>query len=102
LYVSALLFFFDAAGISAQAFQAGRTWNWFSVQKILRDTADRRKMDGFCTGYRVQFNSALGPYKGGLRFHPSVNLSILKFLGFEQVFKNSLTTLPIGGGKGGS
>jgi glutamate dehydrogenase (NADP+) len=53
-------------------------------------------------GYRVQFNSALGPYKGGLRFHPSVNLSILKFLGFEQVFKNSLTTLPIGGGKGGS
>ena len=54
------------------------------------------------TGYRVQFNSAIGPYKGGLRFHPSVNLSILKFLGFEQVFKNSLTTLPMGGGKGGS
>ena len=53
-------------------------------------------------GYRIQFNGALGPYKGGLRFHPSVNLSILKFLGFEQVFKNSLTTLPIGGGKGGS
>jgi glutamate dehydrogenase (NADP+) len=53
-------------------------------------------------GYRVQFNSALGPYKGGLRFHPSVNLSIIKFLGFEQVFKNSLTTLPMGGGKGGS
>ncbi|MFC0277435.1 NADP-specific glutamate dehydrogenase [Enterococcus devriesei] len=53
-------------------------------------------------GYRVQFNSALGPYKGGLRFHPSVNLSILKFLGFEQIFKNSLTDLPIGGGKGGS
>jgi glutamate dehydrogenase (NADP+) len=53
-------------------------------------------------GYRVQFNNALGPYKGGLRFHPSVNLSILKFLGFEQIFKNSLTTLPIGGGKGGS
>ncbi len=53
-------------------------------------------------GYRVQFNSAIGPYKGGLRFHPSVNLSILKFLGFEQVFKNSLTTLPMGGGKGGS
>ena len=49
-------------------------------------------------GYRVQFNSAIGPYKGGLRFHPSVNLSILKFLGFEQIFKNSLTTLPIGGG----
>lgn len=53
-------------------------------------------------GYRVQFNNAIGPYKGGLRFHPSVNLSILKFLGFEQVFKNSLTTLPMGGGKGGS
>ena len=54
------------------------------------------------TGYRVQFNNAIGPYKGGLRFHPSVNLSILKFLGFEQTFKNALTTLPMGGGKGGS
>ena len=54
------------------------------------------------TGFRVQFNSAIGPYKGGLRFHPSVNLGIIKFLGFEQVFKNSLTGLPIGGGKGGS
>ena len=53
-------------------------------------------------GYRVQFNGAIGPYKGGLRFHPSVNLSILKFLGFEQTFKNALTTLPMGGGKGGS
>ena len=53
-------------------------------------------------GYRVQFNSAIGPYKGGLRFHPSVNQGILKFLGFEQIFKNSLTGLPIGGGKGGS
>ena len=53
-------------------------------------------------GYRVQFNSAIGPYKGGLRFHPSVNLGIIKFLGFEQIFKNSLTGLPIGGGKGGS
>jgi len=53
-------------------------------------------------GYRIQFNNAIGPYKGGLRFHPSVNLSILKFLGFEQIFKNSLTTLPMGGGKGGS
>ena len=53
-------------------------------------------------GYRVEFSSAIGPYKGGMRFHPSVNLSILKFLGFEQVFKNSLTTLPIGGGKGGA
>lgn len=54
------------------------------------------------TGYRVQFNSAIGPYKGGLRLHPSVNTSIIKFLGFEQIFKNSLTGLPIGGGKGGS
>lgn len=54
------------------------------------------------TGYRVQFNNAIGPYKGGLRFHPSVNLSILKFLGFEQIFKNALTTLPLGGAKGGA
>ncbi|HMR17201.1 MAG TPA: Glu/Leu/Phe/Val dehydrogenase dimerization domain-containing protein, partial [Mariniflexile sp.] len=53
-------------------------------------------------GYRIQMNSAIGPYKGGLRFHPTVNMSILKFLAFEQVFKNSLTTLPMGGGKGGS
>lgn len=53
-------------------------------------------------GYRVQFNGALGPYKGGLRFHPTVNQSIMKFLGFEQIFKNALTGLPIGGGKGGS
>lgn len=54
------------------------------------------------TGYRIQFNSAIGPYKGGLRFHPTVNLSILKFLGFEQIFKNALTGQPIGGGKGGA
>ena len=53
-------------------------------------------------GFRVQFNSAIGPYKGGLRFHPSVNLSVIKFLGFEQIFKNSLTSLPMGGSKGGS
>ena len=53
-------------------------------------------------GFRVQYNQAIGPYKGGLRLHPSVNLSIIKFLGFEQIFKNALTTLPIGGGKGGS
>ena len=53
-------------------------------------------------GFRIQMNSAIGPYKGGLRFHPSVTLSVLKFLAFEQVFKNSLTTLPMGGGKGGS
>ena len=53
-------------------------------------------------GFRVEFNSAIGPYKGGLRFHPSVNLSVVKFLGFEQIFKNALTGLPMGGGKGGS
>ena len=53
-------------------------------------------------GFRVQFNSAIGPYKGGLRFHPSVTASVIKFLGFEQTLKNSLTTLPMGGGKGGS
>ena len=53
------------------------------------------------TGYRVQFNNSIGPYKGGLRLHPSVNLSVIKFLGFEQVFKNSLTGLPMGGAKGG-
>ncbi len=53
-------------------------------------------------GYRVEMNSAIGPYKGGLRFHPNVNLSVLKFLAFEQIFKNSLTTLPMGGGKGGA
>ena len=53
-------------------------------------------------GFRVQFNSAMGPYKGGLRFHPSVNVGIIKFLGFEQTFKNALTGMPIGGGKGGS
>ena len=53
-------------------------------------------------GFRIQMNSAIGPYKGGLRFHPTVNLSVLKFLAFEQVFKNSLTTLPMGGGKGGA
>ena len=54
------------------------------------------------SGFRIEFNSALGPYKGGLRFHPSVNLSIIKFLGFEQIFKNALTGLPMGGGKGGA
>src|SRR5512140_3695489 len=53
-------------------------------------------------GFRIQFNNAIGPYKGGLRFHPSVNIGIIKFLGFEQIFKNSLTTLPMGGAKGGS
>ncbi|MEI6395488.1 MAG: NADP-specific glutamate dehydrogenase [Verrucomicrobiota bacterium] len=64
-----------------------------------QDDAGRMQVN---RGFRVQFNSAIGPFKGGLRFHPSVNLSILKFLGFEQIFKNALTTLPMGGGKGGS
>jgi glutamate dehydrogenase (NADP+) len=64
-----------------------------------QDDAGRMQVN---RGFRVQFNSAIGPYKGGIRFHPSVNLGILKFLGFEQIFKNSLTTLPMGGGKGGS
>src|SRR5512137_2187488 len=64
-----------------------------------QDDAGRMQVN---RGFRVQFNSAIGPFKGGLRFHPSVNIGILKFLGFEQVFKNSLTTLPMGGGKGGS
>ena len=64
-----------------------------------QDDAGRMQVN---RGFRVQFNSAIGPFKGGLRFHPSVNLGILKFLGFEQIFKNALTTLPMGGGKGGS
>ena len=66
---------------------------------VWEDDAGRTQVN---RGYRVQFNSAIGPYKGGLRFHPSVNLSIMKFLAFEQVFKNGLTTLPIGGAKGGA
>ena len=67
-----------------------------------RTMAERALMMRTNRGYRIQFNSAIGPYKGGIRFHPSVNLSILKFLGFEQTFKNSLTGLPMGGGKGGA
>ncbi len=64
-----------------------------------QDDAGRMQVN---RGFRIQYSSAIGPYKGGLRFHPSVNLGILKFLGFEQIFKNALTTLPMGGGKGGS
>jgi glutamate dehydrogenase (NADP+) len=71
----------------------------FMFRVAWQDDAGRVQVN---RGFRVQFNSAIGPYKGGLRFHPSVNLGILKFLGFEQIFKNSLTTLPMGGGKGGS
>ncbi|HBF87951.1 MAG TPA: NADP-specific glutamate dehydrogenase [Bacteroidales bacterium] len=87
---------FDAAGIIERIVEPDRILS-FKVPW----TDDHGKVH-VNLGYRIQFNNAIGPYKGGLRFHPSVNLSILKFLGFEQIFKNSLTTLPMGGGKGGS
>ncbi len=87
---------FEAAGIVERIIEPDRIFT-FKVPWI----DDNGKVH-VNIGYRVQFNNAIGPYKGGLRFHPSVNLSILKFLGFEQIFKNSLTTLPMGGGKGGS
>ncbi len=87
---------FEAAGIIDRLIEPDRVLT-FKVPWI--DDNDNVHVN---LGYRVQFNNAIGPYKGGLRFHPSVNLSILKFLGFEQIFKNSLTSLPIGGGKGGS
>jgi glutamate dehydrogenase (NADP+) len=87
---------FEAAGIIERIVEPDRVLT-FKVPWV----ADNGKVH-VNLGYRVQFNNAIGPYKGGLRFHPSVNLSILKFLGFEQIFKNSLTTLPMGGGKGGS
>ena len=87
---------FEAAGIIDRLIEPDRVLT-FKVPWI--DDNDKVHVN---LGYRVQFNNAIGPYKGGLRFHPSVNLSILKFLGFEQIFKNSLTSLPIGGGKGGS
>ena len=75
---------------------------WLAWQNRILELRDVQLKVQVNRGYRVQFNSAIGPYKGGLRFHPSVNQGILKFLGFEQTFKNSLTTLPMGGGKGGS
>ncbi|PLW98788.1 MAG: NADP-specific glutamate dehydrogenase [Marinilabiliales bacterium] len=87
---------FEAAGIIERIVEPDRILT-FKVPWV----TDSGKVE-VNLGYRVQFNNAIGPYKGGLRFHPSVNLSILKFLGFEQIFKNSLTTLPMGGGKGGS
>lgn len=87
---------FESAGIIERIIEPDRVLT-FKVQWV----DDNGKVH-VNLGYRVQFNNAIGPYKGGLRFHPSVNLSILKFLGFEQIFKNSLTTLPMGGGKGGS
>ena len=87
---------FEAAGIISRLIEPDRVLT-FKVPWV----DDNGKVH-VNLGYRVQFNNAIGPYKGGLRFHPSVNLSILKFLGFEQIFKNSLTTLPMGGGKGGS
>ncbi len=87
---------FEAAGIIDRLIEPDRVLT-FKVPWI--DDSGKVNVN---LGYRIQFNNALGPYKGGLRFHPSVNLSILKFLGFEQIFKNSLTSLPMGGGKGGS
>ena len=87
---------FDAAGIVERIIEPDRVLT-FKIPWVGDDGKVNVNL-----GYRVQFNNAIGPYKGGLRFHPSVNLSILKFLGFEQIFKNSLTTLPMGGGKGGS
>jgi len=87
---------FEAAGIIERIVEPDRILT-FKVPWV--DDAGKVHVN---LGYRIQFNNAIGPYKGGLRFHPSVNLSILKFLGFEQIFKNSLTTLPMGGGKGGS
>ncbi len=87
---------FEKAGIVERITEPDRTF-------VFRVTwVDDKGKVNVNRGYRVQFNNAIGPYKGGLRFHPSVNLSILKFLGFEQIFKNSLTSLPMGGGKGGS
>jgi len=87
---------YERAGVLERLVEPERTI-LFSVPWV--DDAGKMQVN---KGYRVQFNSAIGPYKGGLRFHPSVNLSIIKFLGFEQIFKNSLTGQPIGGGKGGS
>lgn len=87
---------FEAAGIIERIIEPDRVLT-FKVPWVGDDGKVHVNL-----GYRIQFNNAIGPYKGGLRFHPSVNLSILKFLGFEQIFKNALTTLPMGGGKGGS
>lgn len=87
---------FESAGIIERIIEPDRVFT-FKVQWV----DDNGKVH-VNLGYRVQYNNAIGPYKGGIRFHPSVNLSILKFLGFEQIFKNALTTLPMGGGKGGS
>lgn len=87
---------FEAAGIIDRLVEPDRVFT-FKIPWV--DDSGKVHVN---LGYRVQFNNAIGPYKGGLRFHPSVNLSILKFLGFEQIFKNALTTLPMGGGKGGS
>ncbi|HEX7411883.1 MAG TPA: NADP-specific glutamate dehydrogenase [Bacteroidales bacterium] len=87
---------FEAAGIIERIIEPDRI---LSFKVPWMDDSNKVQVN---LAYRIQFNNAIGPYKGGLRFHPSVNLSILKFLGFEQIFKNSLTTLPMGGGKGGS
>lgn len=87
---------YEAAGLMERLVEPERT---VSFRVAWQDNQGKTQVN---RGYRVQFNSAIGPYKGGLRFHPSVNLSIIKFLAFEQIFKNSLTSLPMGGGKGGS
>ncbi|HER07405.1 MAG TPA: NADP-specific glutamate dehydrogenase, partial [Bacteroides sp.] len=87
---------FSSANIVERLIEPDRTY----IFKV--PWADDQGMVHVNLGYRIQFNNVIGPYKGGLRFHPSVNLSILKFLGFEQIFKNSLTSLPMGGAKGGS
>lgn len=87
---------YEAAGLMERLVEPERT---VSFRVSWQDDQGKTQVN---RGYRVQFNSAIGPYKGGLRFHPSVNLSIIKFLAFEQIFKNSLTGLPMGGGKGGS
>ena len=87
---------YEAAGLMERLVEPERT---VSFRVAWQDDQGKTQVN---RGYRVQFNSAIGPYKGGLRFHPSVNLSIIKFLAFEQIFKNSLTGLPMGGGKGGS
>ena len=87
---------YEAAGLMERLVEPERT---VSFRVAWQDDQGKTQVN---RGYRIQFNSAIGPYKGGLRFHPSVNLSIIKFLAFEQIFKNSLTGLPMGGGKGGS
>ena len=91
----------DTAAMVAAAEKAGLLERFVEPERVIEFRVPWTDDNGVVhvnRGYRVQYNSAIGPYKGGLRFHPSVNLSIMKFLGFEQILKNSLTTLPMGGG----